>query len=173
MGKIADLFLNDIGSIRTGRATPGLIENVSVTVYGGQKMTLKEIGSIMVPDVRTITFQPWDQSIIREVSNEIAAANIGMTPAVDGELIRMSLPMMTVEQRDEYVKLLGRKLEGARGMIRDARGDFRRKLVDAKNDKEISEDEYKRDEAELQKLTDLYMTKLEELAKKKEQEIRA
>lgn len=173
MGKIVDLFLNDIGSIRTGRATPGLIENVVVTVYGGQKMTLKEIGSIVVPDVRTLTFQPWDQSIIREVSNEIAAANIGMTPAVDGELIRMSLPMMTVEQRDEYVKLLGRKLEGARGMIRDARGDFRRKLVDAKNDKEISEDEYKKDEAELQKLTDQYMNKLEELAKKKEQEIRA
>jgi len=173
MGKIADLFLNDIGSIRTGRATPGLIENVVVTVYGGQKMTLKEIGSIMVPDVRTLTFQPWDQSIIREVANEIAAANIGMTPVVDGELIRMSLPMMTVEQRDEYVKLLGRKLEGARGMIRDARGDFRRKLVDAKNDKEISEDEYKRDEAELQKLTDQYVTKLEELAKKKEMEIRA
>ncbi len=173
MGKIADLFLNDIGSIRTGRATPGLIENVVVTVYGGQKMTLKEIGTIMVPDVRTITFQPWDQSIIREVSNEIAAANIGMTPVVEGELIRMSLPMMTVEQRDEYVKLLGRKLEGARGMLRDARGDFRRKLVDAKNDKEISEDEYKRDEVDLQKLTDQYMPKLEELAKKKEQEIRA
>jgi len=71
------------------------------------------------------------------------------------------------------VKLLGRKLEGARGMIRDARGDFRRKLVDAKNDKEISEDEYKRDEATLQKLTDQYMGNLEELAKKKEQEIRA
>jgi ribosome recycling factor len=173
MGKIADLFLNDIGSIRTGRATPGLIENVAVTVYGGQKMTLKEIGSIMIPDVRTITFQPWDQSIIREVSNEIAAANIGMTPTVDGELIRMSLPMMTVEQREEYAKLLGRKLEGARGMIRDARGDFRRKLVDAKNNKEVSEDEYKRDETELQKVTDQFMGKLEELAKKKEMEIRA
>lgn len=173
MGKIADLFLNDIGSIRTGRATPGLIENVVVTVYEGQKMTLKEIGSIAVPDVRTITFTPWDQSIIREISNGIAAANTGMTPSVDGELIRMSLPMMTVEQRDEYVKLLGRKLEGARGMIRDARADFRKKIMDAKNDKEISEDEFKRDEVSLQKLTDQFMGKLEEMAKKKEGEIRA
>jgi ribosome recycling factor len=173
MGKIVDLFINDIGSIRTGRATPGLIENVMVVVYGGQKMTLKEIGSIGVPDVRSLTFQPWDLSIIREISNGIQAANIGLTPVVDGDLIRISLPMMTVEQRDDYVKLLGRKLEGARGMIRDARSDFRKKLVDAKNEKTLSEDDYKRDEAELQKINDLFMGKLEEQAKKKEVEIRA
>ncbi|PIV07450.1 ribosome recycling factor, partial [Candidatus Shapirobacteria bacterium CG03_land_8_20_14_0_80_35_14] len=82
MTKIGDLFLNDIGSIRTGRATPGLIENVVVTIYGGQKMRLIEIGSIQIPDVRTITFQPWDQVIIREIANGIAGANIGMTPVV-------------------------------------------------------------------------------------------
>jgi ribosome recycling factor len=173
MTKIGDLFLNDIGSIRTGRATPGLIENVVVTIYGEQKMRLIEIGSISIPDVRTITFQPWDQSIIREISNGIAAANIGMTPVVDGNLIRMSLPMMTTEQREDYIRLLGRKLEGARGMLRDARADFRKKMIDAKNDKTISEDEAKRDEAELQKVTDLHMGKLEEMSKKKEIEIRA
>lgn len=171
--KIGDLFLNDIGSIRTGRATPGLIENVVVTIYGGQKMRLIELGSISVPDVRTITFQPWDQTLIREIANGIAAANIGMTPVVDGNIIRMSLPMMTTEQRDDYVRLLGRKLEGARGMIRDARADFRKKMIDAKNAKTISEDEAKKDETELQKVTDLYMGKLEEMAKKKELEIRS
>ncbi len=173
MMKIGDLFLNDIGSIRTGRATPGLIENVVVTIYGGQKMRLIELGSISVPDVRTITFQPWDQTLIREIANGIAAANIGMTPVVDGNIIRMSLPMMTTEQRDDYVRLLGRKLEGARGMIRDARADFRKKMIDAKNAKTISEDEAKKDETELQKVTDLYMGKLEEMAKKKELEIRS
>ena len=173
MNKITDLFVNDIASIRTGRATPGLIENVVVTVYEGQKMKLQELGSISIPDVRSITFEPWDQAIIREISNGIQAANIGMTPAVDGQLIRMSLPMLTVEQREDYVKLLGRKLEGARGMIRDARADFRKKLMDAKNDKTVSEDEFRRDETELQKMTDDFVGQLEEVAKKKEVEIRA
>lgn len=172
MDKIVDLFVNDIASIRTGRATSGLIENVVVTVYGGQKMRLIELGSIGVPDVRTLTFQPWDQALIREISNGIAAANIGMNPAVDGELIRMSLPMLTTEQREDYIKLLGRKLEGARVMMRDARADYRKDLQTAKQDKTISEDEFKRDELELQKLTDQYIGKLEEISKKKETEIR-
>ena len=173
MDKIVSIFMGDIASIRTGRATPGLIENVVVIVYGGQKMKLIELGSIGVPDVRTLTFQPWDQTLIKEIANGIVAANVGMTPAVDGELIRMSLPSLTVEQREDYVKLLGRKLEAARVMIRDARADFRGNLQKAKQEKEISEDEYKGDEAELQKITDEFIKKVEDLAKKKEVEIRA
>lgn len=172
MNKIVSLFVEDIASIRTGRATPGLIENVVVTVYGGQKMKLIELGSIGVPDVRSLTFQPWDQTLIKEIANGIASAGINMNPAIDGNLIRLALPMLTMEQREDYIKLLGRKLEGARGMIRDARGDYRKKIMDAKNDKSISEDEFKRDETELQKLTDQYIVKLEEIAKKKEVEVR-
>ena len=172
MEKIVALFTNDIGSLRTGRASPGLIENVVVEVYGGQKMRLIELGSIGVPDVRTLTFQPWDQSLLREISNGIAAANIGMNPVVDGQLIRMSLPMMTVEQREDYIKLLGRKLEGARGMIRDARSDERRKLIEDKQSKVISETEFNLEENQLQKVTDEYIEKLEAIAKKKEEEIR-
>lgn len=171
MDKIVSIFADDISSIRTGRATPGLIENVVVTAYGN-KMKLLELGSINVPDVRTLTFQPWDQAIIREVCNGIAAANVGMNPAVDGEIIRMSLPMLTTEQREDYIKLLGRKLEGARVMIRDARADFRKDIQNAKQKKEISEDEYKSDENDLQKVTDQYIGKLEEISKKKEVEIR-
>lgn len=173
MDKIVNIFVSDIASIRTGRATPGLIENVVVTVYGGQKMKLIELGSIGVPDVRSLTFQPWDQSLIREIANGITAANIGMTPAVDGEIIRMSLPMLTVEQREDYVKLLGRKLEAARVMVRDARADFRSDLQKAKQDKIISEDEFKRDELELQKVTDEFVKMLENVSRKKEMEIRA
>jgi len=172
MDKITEIFVNDIASIRTGRATPGLIENVVVTVYGGQKMRLLELGSIEAPDVRSLSFTPWDQTLIREISNGIQAANIGMTPVVDGNIVRMSLPMMTQEQREDYIKLLGRKLEGARGMIRDARADNRKDLMGAKNEKSISEDEFKRDETELQKLTDEYIKKLEEISKRKEMEIR-
>ena len=172
MDKIMSLFANDIASIRTGRATPGLIENVIVVVYGGQKMRLIELGSISVPDVRSLTFQPWDQALIREISNGIAVANTGMTPIVDGQVIRMNLPMLTVEQREDYVKLLGRKLEAARVMIRDARADFRNDLQKGKQDKTVSEDGFKRDETELQKITDEFVKKLEDLAGKKEVEIR-
>ncbi|MDD4106984.1 MAG: ribosome recycling factor [Candidatus Shapirobacteria bacterium] len=172
MGKILSLFVNDISSIRTGRATPGLIENVVVTVYGGQKMKLIELGSIGVPDVRSLTFQPWDQTLIREIANGIMAAGTGMNPVVDGSLIRMNLPMLTVEQREDYVKLLGRKLEAARVMIRDARGDYRSGLQKAKQDKTVSEDEFKRDETELQNITDEYIKKIEEVSGKKEVEIR-
>jgi ribosome recycling factor len=172
MNKITGLFTEDISSLRTGRATPGLIENVVVTVYGGQKMRLIELGTITVPDVKSLAFQPWDQTVIREIANGIQAANIGMTPAIDGQVIRLSLPMLTQEQREDYIKLLGRKLEGARGMIRDARADNRKKIMDAKNKKVISEDEFKRDEAELQKMTDQYILRMEEISKKKEIEIR-
>jgi ribosome recycling factor len=171
-GKITDLYINDIGSLRTGRATPGLIENVAVTVYGGQKMRLVELGSIGVPDVRTLTFTPWDAAAIREIANGISAANIGMTPVVDGGIIRMSLPMLTVEQREDYIKLLGKKTEGAKNMGRDARADFRKKLMDAKNTKDIGEDEFKRDEEQLQKAMDEFTKKIEEIEKKKEIEIR-
>ena len=173
MDKILEIFSEDITSIRTGRATPGLIENVVVEVYNGQKMKLVELGSISVPDVRSLVFEPWDKTVLREISNGIQAANIGMMPIVDGEVIRFNLPMLTVEQREDYIKLLGRKLEGAKNMLRDARGDFRKKIMDAKNDKEISEDEFNRDEPELQKMTDNYMDKIEAIAKKKEGEIRA
>jgi len=172
MSKIIDIFLVDIGSLRTGRATSALIENVVVTVYGGQKMRLIELGTIGVPDARTLTFQPWDVGAIREIANGIQAANIGLTPAVDGQIIRMSLPMLTVQQREDYIKLLGRKLEGARNMVRDARADYRKKIMDAKNEKSITEDEFKRDETELQKITDQYIDKLEDISKKKEVEIR-
>lgn len=172
MGKILSLFINDIASIRTGRATPGLIENVVVTVYGGQKMKLIELGSIGVPDVRSLTFQPWDQALIREISNGIMIANIGMNPVVDGQLIRMNLPMLTVEQREDYIKLLGRKLEAARVMVREARGDYRSDLQKAKQEKTVSEDEFKKDEIELQKITDEFVKKLEGVAGNKEVEIR-
>ncbi len=172
MDKVVDIFSQDAGTIRTGRANPGLIENVTVAVYGGQQMKLKELGSITVPDARSLAFFPWDQSIINEIKNGILAANLGFVPVVDGQIIRIALPQLTVEQREDYVKLLGRKLEGAREMIRGVRGDERKHLVDAKNDKSISEDEFKRDEEALQKITDEYIKRLEEMAGKKEKEIR-
>ncbi|RLC35284.1 ribosome recycling factor [Candidatus Shapirobacteria bacterium] len=172
LDKIVAMFVEDVGTIRTGRATPGLIENVRVSVYDGQEMSLKELGSIGVADVRNLTFKPWDASLLKEIKNGIARANLGMNPVVEGDLIRMALPMLTTEQREDYVRLLGRKLEGARNMVRGCRSDYRKKLMDAKQAKELSEDDFKRDETELQKMIDEYIIKLKDVADKKEKEIR-
>lgn len=171
MDKTVAIFVEDIATIRTGRATPALIENLAVTAYG-QKMRLIELGSIGILDVRTLTFSPWDLALIREISNGIMSAAVGLTPVVDGEIIRMALPMLTTEQREDFVKLLGRKLEGARGILRDIRANFRKDLMSAKQAKTISEDQAKKDEETLQKITDEYMKKLEDLSAKKEVEIR-
>ena len=172
MDKAVAMLAEDVATIRTGRAVPGLIENIEVSVYEGQKMKLKQLGSIGVADARTLVFQPWDVSQLAQIKNSLAAANLGATPVVEGQVVRISLPMLTVEQREDYVKLLGRKLEGARGVLRDMRAEERRALMDAKQKGEISEDEFKRDEEALQKLTDEYNGKLESLAEKKEKEIR-
>ena len=141
MEKILAIFAEDIASIRTGRATAALIENVTVEVYNGQKMKLMELGSITVPDVRSLVFEPWDKTVLREINNGIQAANIGMMPVVDGEVIRLSLPMLTVEQRGLY-KIIRAKVGRSQGMLRDARADLE-KLMDAKNEKSISEDEFR------------------------------
>lgn len=172
MDKVVELFKNDIATIRTGRATPALIEDVFVSVYGGQqKMRLKELGTISVPDPRSLTLQPWDASILAEIKNGILAAGLGLTPIVDKNIIRISLPLLTEEQRKDYSRLLSRKTEAARVMIRNIRSEQRYKLQEEQRDKEISEDEFHRLEKQLQKITDEYVSKIEEAAAGKEKEI--
>lgn len=173
MDGVLQIFHDDIAAIRTGRATPALIEGLEVSVYGGaQKMKLLELGTIFSGDARSLIFQPWDKSIIGEVKNGIASSGMGFNPIVDNDQIRISLPPLTTEQRDNYVKLLYKKLEAAKVMIRDVRGKFRHELQEQEKEKTISEDEFKRFEEELQKATDEYIAKAEEMGKKKEVEIR-
>ena len=173
MDDVVQIFRDEIATIRTGRATPALIEGIEVLVYGGaQKMRLMELGSIMVEGARTLIFQPWDKSIINEIKNGILQAGMGLNPVVDNDKIRINLPPLTTEQRENYLKLLGKKLEAARVMIRDIRGRVRRQLQDQLQEKQLGEDEYHRLEEELQKITDEYIGKLEEMAAGKEKEIR-
>jgi ribosome recycling factor len=171
MDKVVDVFVGDIGSIRTGRANPALIEDVLVEAYEGQRMRIKELGSITAQDARTLVIQVWDQTVLGAVKNGLASANLGFNPAVDGGVIRISLPPLTAEQRQDYLKLLGKKLEGVKVMIRNIRAGERSGLQEAEKNKEISEDQFRLSEKELQELTDEYMSKLEEIAKKKEGEI--
>jgi ribosome recycling factor len=173
MDRVVELFREDIATIRTGRATPALLEDIRVSVYEGrQQLSLKELGTISVSDPRTLVFQPWDVSIIAEIKNGIISAAAGLTPKVENNMIIITLPPLTEEQRQDYVKLLHKKTEAAKVMIRNIRGEQRRRLLEEEKNKSISEDEFHRLEEQLQKITDEYIEKIDSISSKKEQEIR-
>lgn len=173
MEEVVRVLVEDIASIRTGRAAPALVENVMVSAYGGaQRLRIMELASITATDPTTLVIEPWDKSIIGEIRQGILAANIGMNPSIDGELIRISMPPMTSEDREKYVKLLHTKLENARVMVRQVRGDIMKDIKTSFEDKGVTEDEKFAQEKKLQQLTDEFMEKIEERGKVKETELR-
>lgn len=172
MKEVEDLVSTDVASIRTGRATSSLIEDLEVAVYGGaQKLKVNELGTITAPDAQTIIIDPWDKSIIGEIKKGIESANLGMNPSIDGEIIRLVLPPMTTEDREKYVKLLNKKVENGKIMIRQIRGDFMKDIKTGFEEKEISEDEKFNLEKRLQEITDDFTGNLEEIGKAKSAEI--
>jgi ribosome recycling factor len=172
MQQVVDLVTTDIGGIRTGRAAPSLIEDLQVAVYGGQqKMKINELSTITAPDTQTLVIEPWDKSVIGEIKQGIMTANIGLNPSIDGELIRISLPPLTTEDRAKYVKLLSTKIENGRVMIRQIRGDTMRDIKKGFEDKEITEDEKFQQEKRLQESTDEFIEKIEKLGENKKQEL--
>ena len=163
---------SDISGIRTGRATSALVENIVVPAYGGtQRMRVVEVGSITVPDPTQIVISPWDKSIIGDVRKGIQEANLGFNPSIDGEVIRIVIPPMTTEDREKYVKLLSTKLENGRVAIRQVRADEMHDIKKKFEDKEITEDDRKLAEDKLQKITDEFVAKIEEVGEKKKQEL--
>jgi ribosome recycling factor len=169
---VKELVVSDVAGIRTGRATTALVEDLQVAVYGGaQKLKVNELGTITATDSQTIIIDPWDKSIIGEIRKGIEAANIGLTPSIDGEVIRMVLPPMTTEDREKYVKLLNVKIENGRIMVRQIRGDVMKDIKDGFEKKEISEDEKFNYEKRLQQITDEFVADLENIGKTKEAEI--
>lgn len=172
MQQVIEMLAGDVSSIRTGRATPALIESLVVGVYGGQqKLKIQELATISTSDPQTLVIDPWDKSIIGEVKQGILAANIGMNPSIDGEVLRISFPPMTSEDRDKYVKLLKTKLESAKVMVRQVRGDVMHSIKDGFEKKELTEDEKFSQEKKLQEITDEYVAKIDEIGKKKEAEL--
>jgi len=172
MQKVLELVGSDVASIRTGRATPALVEDIAVSVYGGtQKLKIQELATITVPDPQSLVISPWDKSIIGEIKQGILAANIGLTPSIDAEIIRISLPPMTGEDREKYVKLLSTKIENGRIMIRQIRGDVMHDVKKAFEDKEVTEDGKFAQEKRLQELTDEYIKKIEEMGENKKEEL--
>lgn len=172
MQSTLDVISSDIGSIRTGRATTALVENISCPAYGGtQRLRVMELATITVPDPAQIIINPWDKSIIGDIKKGIIEANLGLMPSVDGEVIRIVIPPMTTEDREKYVKLLSGKLENGKVAIRQIRGDEMHEIKDKFEKKEITEDDKFAFEKKLQEITDEFVGKIDEMGEKKKVEL--
>ena len=164
-------YEKELSSIRTGRASTMLLEGIKAESYG-QLMPLRELATLATPDARLITIQPWDKSVIPAIEKAIRQSDIGITPANDGTVIRLQLPQMSEARRDELVKVLGKKTEECRIGIRNVRREYHNQIRKADKDHGISEDFAKRLSDTLQKITDSYVKKTDEINQKKEKEIR-
>jgi len=167
-----DAVAFDIAGIRTGRATPSLVENIVCPAYGGtQRLKVMELATISAPDPSQLIINPWDKSIIGDIRKGILEAGIGMNPSIDGEIIRISMPPMTTEDREKYVKLLSGKLENGKVIIRQLRADEMHEIKKKFEAKEMTEDEKFGNEKKLQELTDEFVGKIEEMGEKKKVEL--
>ncbi|MBI2616756.1 ribosome recycling factor [Candidatus Gottesmanbacteria bacterium] len=172
MLKAIEVLKEDLGTIRTGRATPALVENVVITSYGGtQHLKMKEMATITTDGPRMIVISPFDPSIIQDIERGINVANLGFSAAVDGTILRISIPPLTAERRAEFVKLAHVKVEGGRVMVRQVRHEIMADIKRKFDAKEISEDDKKRFEKEVQTITDEMIAEIDVLRQHKETEL--
>lgn len=172
MLKAVDLLKQDLASVRTGRAAPQLIENVTLPVYkGSQNLKLVELANITALDARTLTISPYDPSIVEEIAKGLQQANLGFNPIAEGKVIRIIIPPLTEERRREFLKLSKLKAEGGRIMIRQVRHeamiDLKRKLEEG----QIDQDSKKRLEKQIQQVTDEAIAQINSLLAQKEKEL--
>ena len=172
MDKAVKHYERELITIRTGRAHPALVEGIKFTCYGNSVLTVKEAASITIPEPRLIVIQPWDQGTIQDMENAILNSDVGVTPVVDGNIIRIRLPEMSTSRRDELVKILGKKTEESRISVRNVRKDFHNLIRDAEKNKSISEDHSRRLSDTLQKITDKFIGTIDQMAQKKESEVK-
>jgi ribosome recycling factor len=172
MAKVLEFVQADVATIRTGRATPALVENIVINAYGGTtKLRVVELAQIATPDPQSLLVTPYDLSIIGEIGRDIIAANVGLTPVLDNNVIRIAVPALTAERRLEYVRMLHRKLEDGRVKIRQTRHDKMAELKRAAEEGTLPEDDRTRLEEELQKVTDKMMEEIQTLGEAKEKEL--
>jgi ribosome recycling factor len=170
MTKTAEALKREFKKIRTGRASTALLEGIKVDCYETQ-MPLDQVASLSAPESRLITIQPWDQSIIGNIEKAILKSELGLTPMNDGKIIRISIPPLTEERRQELAKLAKRMAEDSRISIRNIRRDANEMLKELKNEKEISEDDMFKAQDEVQKITDDFINQIDEITAEKEMEI--
>ena len=160
----------DLAGLRTGRASVALLDGIRVDYYGNPT-PLKQVANLAIPDSRLITIQPYDQKMIREIEKAIQVSDLGLTPSNDGKLIRVPLPPLTEERRKELIKVCKKHGEEVKVQVRGFRRDGNDELKKLQKDAKLTEDELRKSETEIQKLTDQYVQKIDDVLKKKESEI--
>jgi len=170
MTKAIDVFRDELKTLRTGRASLGILDPVRIEYYG-VPTPLSQVANLSVPEATLIVIQPWDPTLIGTIEHAIQKANLGLNPMNDGKIIRVPIPQLTEERRKELVKRLHHMAEDHRVTLRNIRRDANEHLKKALKDKAISEDDERRALEETQKLTDTHIARLDQLAKGKEKEI--
>ena len=170
MKKSIESLQREFMGIRTGKANPGLLENIKVMYYG-QTVPLKQVANIAVPEPRLITVQPWEKTLVPEIEKAIQASELGLNPQSDGVLIRLPIPPLTEERRKELVKVVKRLGEDARVSLRNIRRDANETFKKLEKDHTISEDEMHTHQDEVQKITDKFVAEIDDVVAAKEKEV--
>ena len=171
MGKAVEVLRDDLAGIRTGRASAGLVNNVRVD-YHGVPVPLNQVASISVPDARMVVIQPWERDILPSIEKAILKSDLGINPTNDGNVVRLVIPQLTEERRNDLVKMVRRRTEEGKVAVRNVRREGVEKLRQLKDAKELSEDEQKRAMNRLQQITDGFTDEIDQVAKGKEAELR-
>jgi len=170
MAKAVEVLAHDLASIRTGRASPALVENIRVDYYG-TPTPLKQLATITTPEARLIVIQPWDRSLIKAIEKAIQQSDLGVIPTDDGTVIRIALPPLSEERRRELAKVVRQRVEQGRVAVRNVRRDAHDHLRRLEREHKLSEDEFRRAEQELQRLTDSFIKEVDQLGEAKEEEV--
>jgi ribosome recycling factor len=170
MQKSLDALAKEVLTIRTGRASPSLVDRIAVEYYGNPT-PLNQLATITVPEARLILIQPWDRSVMSAIEKAIQKSELGLNPGNDGQVIRIPIPPLNEERRREYVRLVKRFAEGTHVAIRNIRRDQNERIKALEKEKQVSADEARRASEQLQKLADRYIARVDEMAARKEAEI--
>ena len=162
---------SEISGIRAGRASPGMLDSIKVDAYG-QKMSINQIGNITTPDPRTINVEVWDASNVALVDKSLRESNLGINPIIEGNLIRLPLPQLTEERRDEFLKIIGKIVESAKVAIRNIRRDGIEKVKASEKEKNISQDESKKYQNYIENMTSEFIKTIDDAYKHKEEDLK-
>ena len=171
MNKAVDALRDNLMTIRTGRASPSLVERLSVEYYG-TLTPLNQLATISVPEPRLLAIRPWDPTALADIERAILKSELGLTPSNDGKIIRLNIPRLTEERRQELVKVVGKQVEEGKIAVRNIRRNAIEDLRELESEKMISEDEFYRTKDDVQEITDKFVAKMDEIGRDKEREIR-
>jgi ribosome recycling factor len=170
MEKALEAMRRDFGSVRTGKASSALLDQVRVEAYGS-KMPLNQVATVSSPEARMLVIQPWDKGMLNPIEKAIRDAGLGLNPANDGNLVRVPIPALNEERRKELVKMLHKLAEEGRVAVRHARQESNKTIKQKQSDGDMSEDDARREMEKIQKLTDEYIAKVDQMLKSKEEEV--